>query len=626
MPNYIPLSFTDVSIEDEFWAPRIRTNRDHTIPMIYEHCLSTGRIDAFRLNWKQGMEPVPHIFWDSDVAKWIEAASYSLTTHPDPDLAELLDKVIDLVTSAQQKDGYINTHYTVVEPDKRWTDLRGCHELYCAGHLMEAATAHFQATGKRILLNALCRYADYINDVFGTNPGQKRGYCGHEEIELALVKLYNATGENRYLELSKYFINERGRQPHYFDIETKARGEDPEQFRPRDYSDVQAHAPVREQREVTGHAVRAMYLYSAMADLARETGDNSLLRACEQLWRHLCEKNMYITGGIGCSRHNEGFTTDYDLPNETAYAETCAAIGLVFLNHRLLQLDCDGHYADVMERALYNGVLSGISLDGKTFFYENPLASNGSHHRQPWFGCSCCPTNITRLLASLGQYIYAQNENDIAVHLYVQGTGRFDMGGQSVVLRQETRYPWEGRVSIRLDMERSATFGLKLRIPGWCRSASLNINGNPVDIKSCMERGYVRLEREWQTADQITLELNMPIERVHAHPDIRQNAGHVALQRGPVVYCLEEIDHDVPPHRIILPQKTKLISRHEADLLGGVTVITGKTMTTDVSDWNNDLYRSKAPQLKPCDFTAVPYYTWDNREPGQMRVWIEQYE
>jgi DUF1680 family protein len=620
--KYTPLPFTVVSIEDEFWAPRLRINREHTIPIEYQQCRDTGRIDAFRLNWKPGMEPVPHIFWDSDVAKWIEAASYSLATHPDPELEASLDKVIALISSAQGPDGYLNTHFTVVEPGKRWTNLRDRHELYCAGHLIEAAVAYFQATGKRALLDTICRYTDHIDQVFGPKPGQKHGYPGHEEIELALVKLYHVTGERRYLELSQYFVDERGRQPHYFDIEAEARGEDPQRFWAKSYAYMQAHIPVREQREVVGHAVRAMYLYSAMVDLAGETGDRSLLTTCEGLWLSLCTRNMYITGGIGPSGHNEGFTSNYDLPNETAYAETCAAVGLIFWNHRLLQLECDSRYADVMERVLYNGVLSGVSLDGERFFYENPLASLGQHHRQPWFDCACCPPNLARLLASLGQYVYAQNNSEIVVHLYVQGNGQFQIAGQKVRLRQETRYPWEGSVTMQLKMEQPLSFGLKLRIPGWCHTEHLSVNGEPMEIPSQLERGYVRLERIWRPGDQIKLELAMPVEYSYAHPDVRQDTGQIALQRGPIVYCLEEVDHTVPLQRIILSRETQLSSNFEANLLGGVTTIKGEALAADASDWNQTLYRAKSPILKPCLLTAIPYYAWDNRQPGQMRVWL----
>jgi DUF1680 family protein len=620
--DYTPLPLASVVIADEFWAPRLRTNRERTIPIEYEQCRTTGRFDALRLNWEPGMEPIPHIFWDSDVAKWIEAASYTLATHPDPRLEAQLDEVIALLASAQQPDGYLNTHFTVVEPGKRWTNLRDRHELYCAGHLIEAAVAHFQATGQRTLLDVLCRYADHIDRTFGPRPGQARGYPGHEEIELALVKLYHATGELRYLELSRYFVEERGRQPHYYDLEARARGEDPASYWAKTYAYLQAHVPVRAQHEVVGHAVRAMYLYSALADLAGETGDRTLLETCEELWLHLCTRNLYITGGIGPSPANEGFTADYDLPNESAYAETCAAIGLVFWNQRLLQLECDARYADVLERALYNGVLSGVSLDGERFFYENPLASQGHHHRQAWFDCACCPPNLARLLASLGQYIYAYNKTDLVVHLYVQGSGRFSMDGQDILLHQETRYPWEGLVKLRFEMDRPAAFGLKLRIPGWCHSARLSVNGEPVEIAPFLERGYVRVERLWQPVDQVTLELPMPVERIYAHPHVRQTAGQVALQRGPLVYCLEAVDHSVPLQCILLPHDAQLSTHFEPELLGGVNVLTAEALAADSSDWDATLYRAQAPVLKACRLTAIPYYAWDNRQPGQMRVWL----
>ncbi|MCC7449665.1 MAG: glycoside hydrolase family 127 protein [Anaerolineae bacterium] len=618
--SFIPVPFTAVVIDDQFWSPRIKTNREQTIPLQYQICKDTGRIDAFKLDWQPGQKPI-HIFWDSDVAKWIEAASYSLATHPDPKLDALLDDVIARMASAQQPDGYLNTHYLTVSKGKRWTNLRDNHELYCAGHLTEAAVAHFQATGKRTLLDVICRYINYIDTVFGPGPNQKRGYCGHQEIELALVKLYRATGNERYLKLSQFFIDERGQQPHYFDIEARARGEDPKDFWAKTYEYNQSIVPTREQIKITGHAVRAMYFFSAMADLAGELGDESLLRTCERLWDDLTSKRMYITGGIGPSRHNEGFTRDYDLPNETAYAETCAAIGVVLWNHRMLQLDCDSRYADVMERALYNGVISGVALNGRTFFYENPLASLGDHHRQPWFDVSCCPPNIARLLASLGQYIYAQSATDIAVHLYVQGSGKCHVVGQDVTVTQQTNYPWDGTINIRLDMTQPATFGLRLRIPGWCHNAQVTVNGQVVE--GVIERGYVRLERAWQPGDSVTLELAMPIERVYAHPDVLADEGRVAIQRGPLVYCLESVDNPVPLNRVLLPQDAQLTTAFAPELLNGVVVIKGQARAADAEAWGSTLYRTQPPDWKPCEIRAIPYYAWDNREPGQMQVWLQ---
>ena len=631
---FTPVPFTAVTIDDPFWSRRLEVNREVTIPTEYDQLKQTGRIDAFRLDWKQGKAPKPHIFWDSDVAKWIEAASYSLATHPDPDLDALLDEVIALIASAQQPDGYLNVYFTSVEPDAKFSDLRDAHELYCAGHLMEAAVAHYQATGKRTLLDPLCRYADHIGRMFGRAPGQKRGFPGHEEIELALVKLYHATGERRYLELSQYFVDERGSRPHYFDLETeRLRRKGKKHFFTRhfesadqkfDYRYNQSHLPVREQAEVGGHAVRAMYLFSAMADLAGELGDPTLLAACERLWENLCLTRMYVTGGIGNARSNEGFTFDYDLPNETAYAETCAAVGLVFWNHRLLQLSCDGRYADVMERALYNGVISGISLDGRSFFYENPLASVGNHHRQPWFDCACCPPNVARLLASLGGYVYAISEEDLAVHLYISGQARMDWRGQQMQIEQQTRYPWDGQVTLRLNLERPDTFGLKLRIPGWCRSANVQINGQVVNLDGLLERGYLRLEREWHSGDEVTLELVMPVERVYAHPNVRQNTGRMALQRGPMVYCLESVDHNVPLSHIAVPRRAEFAVQFDPGLLDGVAVITGTAHAANAAEWQGDLYRNAPHLMRNTPLRAIPYFAWDNREPGAMQVWMPE--
>ncbi|HEY0827006.1 MAG TPA: beta-L-arabinofuranosidase domain-containing protein, partial [Bacilli bacterium] len=510
--DHQPLSYQDVTISDSFWSPRIRLVMEHTIPYQYEQCKATGRIDAFRLDWKIGLEPKPHFFWDSDIAKWVEAASYSLGLQYNAELDQLLDGVIALITSAQQPDGYLNVYFTVVEPERRWKDLRDGHELYCAGHLIEAAIAHYQATGKRTLLDVMCRYADHIDSIFGEGQGKKRGYCGHEEIELALVKLYRVTGIERYLRLSEFFINERGTQPYYYDLEAQERGTpnlfDEYIFRVGSIDvkeHVQSHMPVREQMEAVGHAVRAMYLYCGMADLAAELGDQSLVRACERLWQHVAAKRMYITGGIGSSAINEGFTSDYDLPNETAYCETCASIGMVMFNHRMLQLDCDRKYADLMERALYNGVISGMSQDGQKFFYANPLASDGTIHRQEWFGCSCCPPNIARLLTSLGEYVYGQNDSEVIIHLYVQGEGRFRIQGQEVILHQSTQFPWDGQTTITVELDHPDGFGIKLRIPEWCSEAKAFINGCETDMAKELDKGYTVLNRTWENGDTIHL-------------------------------------------------------------------------------------------------------------------------
>ncbi len=620
-----PLPFTQVRLSDRFWAPRIEVNRTVTLPKEYAMCESTGRIAAFDLRWKKGDPNPPHIFWDSDVAKWIEAAAYSLATHPDPELDALLDSVIARIAKAQRRDGYLNTHYIVFERaglDRRWTNLRDNHELYCAGHLIEAAVAHYQATGKRRLLDVVCRYADYIGSVFGRGRNKLRGYCGHEEIELALIKLYRATGEKRYLKLAHYFVDERGRRPHYFDIEARRRGEDPARFRFRTYEYNQSHLPVREQSVVAGHAVRAMYLYSAMADLANETGDESLLAACERIWHSVTDARMYLTGGIGPSASNEGFTVAYDLPDETAYAETCAAIGMVFWNHRLLQFDGDGKYADVMERALYNGTISGVSLDGARFFYENPLASRGDHHRQDWFDCACCPPNIARLIASVAGYFYSTSGDGDGIWAHLYASGRAEVNDWGVVIEQHTDYPWDGRVEFALKLERPRSFALYLRIPGWCDRYTLRVNRSIVPDPR-PRNGYIAVEREWRSGDKVILDLDMPVRLIRANPNVRQMVGRVAIQRGPIVYCLESVDNPVTPlDRISLPLGMKWDVVHRQDLLGGVTILRGTARVDDAS-WGGGLYAPARPiARRPIEITAVPYCVWDNREPGEMRVWF----
>ncbi len=631
--QYAPLPFTSVTIEDSFWAPKQVVNRERTIPHIYRQLLATGRIDAFRPDWQPGPEITARgtgwggthvMFWDSDVAKWIEAASFSLATNPDPQLDAQLDELIALIAGAQHADGYLNTWFTTVDPEHRWKNLRDWHELYCAGHLIEAAVAHFQATGKRSLLDVLCRYADHIGAQFGTAPGQRRGYCGHPEIELALVKLARATGERRYMELSRYFVDERGRKPYYFDQEAIERGADPAKFWASSPEYNQSHLPVREQTEVVGHAVRAVYLYSAMADLASEYGDAGLLAACRRLWTHLTTRRMYVMGGIGTSAKNEGFTSDYDLPNESAYAETCAAIGLIFWAQRMLQIDLDRRYADVLELALYNAVISGVSLDGEAFFYDNPLASDGKHHRQGWFSCPCCPPNLARLLASLGDYVYAQSDTEAVVHLYVQGAGQFQMGGKNVTLSQQTRYPWDGAVTLRVATEQPARFELRLRMPGWCAAPHLAVNGTPAELGGNVENGYVRIEREWQDGDVVTLDLPMPAQRVYAHPAIAADAGNVAIQRGPLVYCLEQADQSMPLDRVALPQAVELAASFDPELLGGVVTLAGTAQALDDAGWEGVLYSPAAPATQPCAITAIPYYAWDHRAPGRMRVWVRE--
>lgn len=624
-----PVPFTRVHFQDAFWAPRMEVNRTVTLQHIYKMLEETGRISAFDLNFDREVpSPIVLIFGDSDPAKWIEATSYSLATHPDPDLEAKLDYVADKVIGAQQPDGYLNTHFIHIQPEMRWKNLRDWHEMYCAGHLIEGAVAHFEATGQRKLLDALCRYADHIDATFGDEPGKKRGYPGHPELELALVRLYHATGNERYLKLSKFFIDERGQHsdtmPHYYDVEAIARGDDPKKFWAKTFEYCQAQEPIREQQKVVGHAVRAMYLYSAVADLADETDDATLLETCDRLWDNLINRRMYITGGIGPSKFNEGFTTDYDLPDETAYAETCATIGLVNWNERLLQFEGDRRFADVMERGLYNGFLSGVSLAGNTFYYENPLSSAGNHHHAPWFLCPCCPPNVARVLASLGKYFYSTGKNDLWVHLFAGNTAQVEIGGSPVSIRQETRYPWDGNVKLTLSPAKPLTFTLHMRVPAWCENYKVSINGVEQQIKP-ESNGYLAITREWKNGDSVSYTMEMPIRPVFANPAVRQLEGRVAIQRGPIVYCLEGVDH----HQMILDQITvdpasikDFTVEYLPDLLGGVAVIRGQGRAIDAGSWGEGLYGSTQPAEKPVAITAIPYCVWDNREPGEMRVWL----
>ncbi len=442
-----------------------------------------------------------------------------------------------------------NCWYIGREVDKRWTNLRDNHELYCAGHFLEGAIAYFMATGKRRLLDIMEKYVDHIASMFGPGLGQKHGYPGHQELELALIRLYHLTGDRKRLDLAAYFINQRGTQPHYFEAEAKARGERPEDFWQGTFEYNQSHKPVREQDKVVGHAVRALYMYTAMADLAADLGDDRLKRACEVLWNDLTTKRMYVTGGLGPAAANEGFTKDYDLPNDTAYCETCASVALVFWAQRMLNLDLDGKYADTLELALYNNALSGLSRDGEHYFYANPLESDGSHERWSWHICPCCTMNVSRLVASVGGYFYSTGANELAVHLY-GGTGTtIELAGTKVQVTEESRYPWSGAIAIAVDPEAPAEFALKLRIPGWVRAgqAKLAVNGAPVDIAANLSNGYVAIRRTWAKGDSVSLDLPMPVERTYANPQVRQDVGRVALKRGPFIFCAEQVDNPGGP-------------------------------------------------------------------------------
>lgn len=564
------------------------------------------------------------MFWDSDFGKSIETAAYSVYRRANPALETRVDAIIDLYEKLQREDGYLNSWYLRIEPGREWTNLRDKHELYCAGHLIEAAVAYFQATGKRKLLNVMCRYVDYMIRVFGHGEGQIPGYCGHEEIELALVKLARATGERRYMDLAKFFIDERGTQPHFFDIEARRDGRDPKNFIFGSYEYNQSHLPVREQTRVTGHAVRAMYLYSAMADIATEYNDDSLTTALGKLWDDLTTKQMYITGGIGPSADNEGFTEHYDLPNEDAYAETCASVGLVFWASRMLGRGPNRRYADIMEQTLYNGAMSGMGLDGKTFFYENPLKSGGNHHRWTWHRCPCCPPNIARLLASIGSYMYSASTDEIAVHLYGESRAVVDVAGATVTLVQETRYPWDGAIRVAVGLSGQARFAISLRIPEWAENRSrLRLNDQVVDIAAVSQNGYARIEREWQGGDRIDLDLPLALRPMYANPKVRDDVGRVAIMRGPLVYCVEEADNGSDLDTILIPAEFSQANDVVVDALNGAIAVDLPVIREDASEWGNALYRTKLAERRPTTARMVPYHLWANRSPGAMLVWLQ---
>jgi uncharacterized protein len=576
-----------VQIDDSFWAPRICTNREQSIPHNLEWCEKTGRIANFAKAAGLAKGKFEGTYYnDSDVYKVLQGACDLLATHPDAALERQIEDVIAKIAAAQQPDGYLNTYYTLAEPGKRWTNCRSRHELYCAGHLIEAAVAHYRATGRRTLLDVAVRFADHIDSVFG--PGKKIDIPGHQEIELALVKLYEVTGQKRYLDLAEFFLNGRGDHSH------------------RDNYGVglQDHEPIREQRKMVGHAVRAMYMMCGVLDVAAHTGDPGFLQAVDWLWEDVVLRNMYITGGIGARRDREAFGDAYELPNATAYAETCASIGMVFWNHRLSLMHGDAKYADVMERALYNGFLAGVALDGKSFFYVNPLESAGNHHRQSFYTCACCPTNVVRVFPSLGGYVYTRTGDRIRVNLYVASRARIPLDKGAVALIQETRYPWDGEVAIRVEPEEPTELEIGLRIPDWCEGTRLAVNGEAAP-KPAIEKGYALLRRKWKPGDTIKLELPMPIRRVEAHPRVAADAGRVAIQRGPLVYCFEGVDNAGRAADIVLPRDPKFTAEWRADLLGGLMVIRG-------------VDAAGRPIL------AVPYYAWDHRAAGPMAVWVLQ--
>jgi hypothetical protein len=633
MSQYHPVRFVDVRLEGDFWKERLDTVLARTIPSQHKKLVEYGYLDSLKLpNPPPPLRFPRHangftvqVFWDSDVGKWIEAAAYALSHKRDPDIEAKIEAIVDDFEKAQAPDGYLNCWYLGREPEKRWSNMRDNHELYNAGHMLEGAIAYYETTGRRRWLDVMERYVEHIRTNFGTGSGQRRGYCGHQEIELALIKLYHLTKEKKHLDLAAYFINERGNAPpHYFDIEREERekkGWEYQRYVQGNYEYSQSHKPVRTQDKVVGHAVRAMYMYTAMADLAVELNDAGLKAACETLWNDVMETKMYVTAGLGPSAHNEGFTFDFDLPNQTAYAETCASVALIFWAQRMLHLDLDGKYADVLETALYNGALSGLSRDGEHYFYMNPLESNGTPTRWDWHTCPCCTMNVSRLVASVGGYFVSTAPDGIAFHLYGGISTKLDVGGTEVAVREVSHYPWSGDIAIEIDPATEKAFDVKLRVPGWCKGATAKVNGEAVRLT--LTNGYATISRSWKKGDRISLELPMPVERIYANPHVVMDVGRVALTRGPLVYCLEEADNPGGTvQRFKLPRQSEIAVR-QSNLFDGIIQLTAGGKAVDEAEFK-PLYRNAPPREAPATLTALPYYLWANRGQGSMVVWIPE--
>lgn len=618
-----PVPFTSVKLTDDFWAPRIKKNAEVTIPIAFGYCESTGRIKNFEIagGLDTGKFQTLYPFDDSDVFKIIEGASYSLQTFPDPKLEAYLDTLIWKIGLAQEDDGYLYTNRTIAEmhggeglhewaSPRRWElDSVLSHELYNIGHLYEAAVAHYQATGKRTLLDIAMKSADLVAKDFGYD--RLKVYPGHQVIEMGLAKLYRITGDEKYLDLAKFFLDIRGPEGQEYN---------------------QAHILPVDQTEAVGHAVRATYMYSGMADIAALKNDNRYLNAITRIWEDLVHRKMYVTGGIGASGGNEGFAGPYILPNMTAYCETCASIGNIFFNHRLFLFHGDAKYYDIIEKTLYNSMLSGVSLSADRFFYPNPLESKGQHKRQAWFGCACCPSNIARFMPAIPGYIYAVADKDIYINLYASNRAKINAGKQNIVIVQDTQYPWEGRVEISVEPEKETNFTLRLRIPGWARNEaipgglyrftntsgekfSLTVNG--IVVKYSIDKGYAVIKRKWKKGDRVVVDFPMPVRVICADERVKDDAGRVAFQRGPFVYCAEWPDNNTGNVRNLIIDTTAVLSTlFRNDLLGGVQIITvqGRQATK--------LPEGEVRFMEPEPVTLIPYAYWNNRGPGQMIVWL----
>ncbi|MFI5136584.1 MAG: glycoside hydrolase family 127 protein [Sphingobacteriales bacterium] len=632
-----PVPFTSVKLSDHFWSSRIETNRTATIPASFARCESTGRVKNFIMAAEhKGKFCTTYPFDDTDIYKTIEGASYSLAVHPDPKLAAYIDSLIAIVGRAQEPDGYLYTARSIdpVHPQswagpERWVnESMMSHELYNCGHMYEAAAAHFMATGERNFLNIALKNADLLVRTFG--PGKRHVAPGHEIVEMGLVRLYRITGKKDYLALAKFFIDQRGIKQ--YDKKSKNPWENGAYF--------QDDKPVIDQDEAEGHAVRAMYLYSGMADVAALTGDTAYLKAIDKIWNNMVTKKMYVQGSIGAVGDGERFGDNYELPNATAYNETCAAIGSVFWNQRMFLLHGDSKYIDVMEKTLYNGLISGVGLDGKSFFYTNAMqVSNSYSHpdlereRSGWFTCSCCPTNLVRLLPSIPGYIYAQNGNDVYVNLFISGTGNLTVNNKALKITQQNNYPWEGGLAFTIDPASATDFNLKIRIPGWAQNQAMpsdlytyeqasaqkieiKVNGKPVDYQ--IVKGYAVISKKWKKNDKVEFTLPMDVQRVIANTLVPDDKGKVALQRGPIMYCAEWKDNDGKACNIIVTKGTAFTASYEPSLLNGVMVLKADVKTVNVDE------AAQTITTENKTMTAIPYYSWANRGKGEMTVWFPE--
>lgn len=616
-----PVSFSEVTITDNFWKPKLEKIATSTVPvMIYQTEVATGRIRNYEKVARNQNEKHEGIYYDdSDVYKALEAIAYSLKNHSDKTLELKADEWIDKIAAAQEEDGYINTFYSLSGLENRWTDMEK-HEDYCAGHLMEAGVAYYQTTGKRKLLDVAIKMADHIDETF--RKPNRPWVAGHEEIELALVKLYKVTDDKKYLELSDWFLDQRGHG------HGKGGIWDNPNWGPKYAQD---DVPVKEQKEITGHAVRAMYLYAGAADVAAAKNDAGYLNAMKTVWEDVVYRNMYVTGGIGSSGSNEGFSVDFDLPNENAYSETCASVGMVFWNQRMNVLEGDSKYIDVLERSLYNAALDGLSLEGSRFFYGNPLASSGQHSRREWFGTACCPSNISRLVASVGDYIYAKSEHAIWVNLFIGSNTKFQMGNVEVPVEMTTNYPLDGVINLTMNPDQKTRFALKMRLPGWAKDEpvpgglylfegksketfTLLLNGKPAPYTE--ENGYLKIEREWEKGDKIQYSLPMEVRKLVSREEVSANSDRIAIQRGPLVYCVEGADNNGKVWNILIPENAdfkvvefKVLDEKVMAVQADMTVMTGSEDGTNL--------RSETKKI-----TAIPYYTWANRGQNEMQVWL----